>query len=236
VAVSSHDARELARRLRKQFGLGDERLGSLAEVCEGLGLYLRVVDRDADGASLLADGFGVCVIGGRAAPGRRRFTAAHELGHHALGDAYSTDVGVAASRDEREQLIDGFAAEFLLPESVLRTHWVERDEPRRKLVAIAGLYRVSWSVAVGTAHRLGLLDDSERGRLAAETPRRGDFLAVLGADPAEDLVVGEAGPAWRRAVLTGWQRGLFTAGRTVELLAGTLKPEDLPDRLGQPEP
>ncbi|MEU7616087.1 ImmA/IrrE family metallo-endopeptidase [Micromonospora rifamycinica] len=35
-------------------------------------------------------------------PGRRRATAAHELGHLIIGDEYSTDLGVSTSRAARE--------------------------------------------------------------------------------------------------------------------------------------
>jgi hypothetical protein len=62
-------------------------LDDLVDFCAEWGRYLLVVDRDGDGASAQVDdvpGIGAAVVGGRADPGRRRFTAAHELGHHIL--------------------------------------------------------------------------------------------------------------------------------------------------------
>lgn len=131
----------------------------MAGVAERLGLYLTVVDLDVDGASLSAGAWGAAVIGGgaRVEPGRRRMTAAHELGHHVLGDEYSSDVGVAASRDERETVVQAFAAELLLPASVVQARLASCDDAAQHavLVALAGEYRVSWSVAVTTAEQAG---------------------------------------------------------------------------------
>jgi len=61
----------------------------------------------------------VAVVSRRGDPGRRRATAAHELGHLVIGDEYSSDLGVHASRGDREALLDTFAAELLLPSQVL---------------------------------------------------------------------------------------------------------------------
>jgi hypothetical protein len=47
----------------------------------------------------------VAVVSRRGDPGRRRATAAHELGHLVIGDEYSSDLGVHASRGDREALL-----------------------------------------------------------------------------------------------------------------------------------
>jgi Zn-dependent peptidase ImmA (M78 family)/transcriptional regulator with XRE-family HTH domain len=235
-AATPQEARELAGRARDRLAVDAVGpVGSMTEVCEAFGLFVLVVDRDADGASLRTDGFGVAVIGGRTQPGRRRFTAAHELGHHLLGDAYHSDVGVAASLDEREQVINAFAAELLLPEAAVRAVAADGDV-RDRLVVLAGSYRVSWSVVVAAARRGGLLQPGESQRLRAATPRRGEFLALLASEPAEDLRLGEVGPVWRKAVLAGWQQGVLTAARAVELLHGEISVEDLPERIQRAAP
>lgn len=226
-------ARELASRIRASARIGSEPIESMPSLAESFGLYLTVCDRDVEGASLIHDGFGVAVIGGHAPPGRRRFTAAHELGHHLQQDVYHSDAGVASSRDDREALIDAFAAELLLPEAAIRAAWPAQS-PRQALVLLAGRYRVSWSVVVDSCLRLGLITQPESQRLRAETPVRGDFLAVLGYEPVQDLVVGETGPAWRRAVLAAWQQAIITADRAVELLRGAITPDDLPSRETMP--
>ncbi len=229
-------ARELAQSIRRRARIDLEPVGSMAELAELLGLYLTVVDRDVEGASLLLDGYGVAVVGGQAPPGRRRFTAAHELGHHVLQDAYHTDVGVAASVDDRERVIDAFASALLLPDDALTARWqsIGGDDARTRLIAVSGSYRVSWSVTVAAAHRLGLIDAAERQSLRASTPVRGDFLSVLGREPEPDLVIGETGPDWRRAVLAGWREGRLNSARVAELLHQPLTAEDLPSQETMP--
>ena len=225
-------AEALAREARVRLGV-DGPMPALADVCERFGLYLLVVDRDADGASMLLDELddvGVSVIGGRADAGRRRSTAAHELGHHLFGDAYSSDVGVSA--DGRERVIDAFARAFLLPATALTQDWpTDADQHWPTLVRAAGTYRVSWGLVVQRARDLGLIDAAEKRLLDARTPVRGDFFAQLGTAPAEDLTVGTTGGAWKRAVLAAYRRSLITGARALELLHGAVRgPEDLPSR------
>lgn len=61
----------------------------------------------------------------RSLPGwhRLREPAAHEPALYLLGDEYQSDVGGAASRDERERPIDAFAAELLRPQQAARGRW-----------------------------------------------------------------------------------------------------------------
>ncbi|MFD4198742.1 ImmA/IrrE family metallo-endopeptidase [Amycolatopsis thermoflava] len=109
--------------MREHLGLGVGLIDTMMSVCERAGQFLLVTELTGDGASLTDDGLAVAVVNSAADPGRRRATAAHELGHLVLGDEYSTDLGVAASREDRERAIDAFAAELLLPVSVVSESW-----------------------------------------------------------------------------------------------------------------
>lgn len=232
-SVADQDqARDLAGRVRDWLSVGDTPLGPLAEVGERLTQLLLVVDIDADGASVQDDTFGVAVVGGRAEPGRRRVTAAHEVGHHLLGDESSSDVGIAASRDDREQLVEAFAAELLLPRSAVEREVEGRsgDALRVRLIEVAGRWRTSWSLAVSTASAVLSLPGDERRRLLSTDPTRAEFISVLGESPLPDLGVGETGPAWRRAVLAAFGAGDISGARAVELLHGLVTEDDLPDR------
>lgn len=228
------DALHLARDARARLGKPREPLGPLATEAERFGLYLKVLDEGTAGASLqLAEGLGVAVIGGGSDPGRRRTTAAHELGHHLFGDRYNTDVGVAASDQERERLIDQFAAELLLPEDVLVGRITPSrpfDTLRSDVVALAGEYRLSWTTAINCARWAGVLDHALAQRLRARAPLRGDFLSSIGYEPQEDLTAGTTGAGWRRAVLAAWSDDLITEDRTVDLLNGAIGREELPAR------
>ena len=232
--ASREEAAALARRARRSIGQESGPLGPMADIAEQFGLYLAVIDADVEGASLWTDGYGVALLGGAAEPGRRRFTAAHELGHHLLQDAYHSDVGIAASRDEREGLIDAFASEFLLPSADLRSVIAaERTWDRAALVQLSGEYRVSWSVALASAQRAALITSDELDRLRADQPLRGDFVRIVGREPLPDLTPGTTGAAWKRAVLHAYEDGAITRERAVELLRGALSVQDLPSPDGR---
>ncbi|AYY14979.1 ImmA/IrrE family metallo-endopeptidase [Actinobacteria bacterium YIM 96077] len=238
IRVTDHDAaRALAHAARRASETGDAPLASLTDVSETFGLYLLVLDLPGDGASLqLEQGLGVGVIG-QATPGRRRFAAAHELGHHLLGDEYQSDIGVAVSRSEREDLIDTFAREFLLPSDVVYHEWASmHGGNRERLIRLAARYRVSWRVAVNTARRVDVISDEEARTLRADTPQRGDLLAVCGYEPVEDLLPSQTGPAWRRAVLAAYRDATITPARTIELLHSAIDEQDLPNRQVQDRP
>jgi Zn-dependent peptidase ImmA (M78 family) len=222
---------ELARDVRRQIGITSGPLGPLAEVGELFGLYISVVDRDVSGASLqMEPGFGVAVIGGHAQPGRRRWTAAHEIGHHLTGDAYHSDVGVAASDAEKEKVIDAFVGEFLLPTDDVRAAWsgAAQAEPYSQLVRIAAEYRLSWSSTIASASRADVIDRRDVQGLRARTPTRGDFLEIVGYEPLADLTPGTTGPGWKRAVFAAWRNGRISAERAVQLVQYTLTVGDLP--------
>lgn len=229
-AATPAEARALARRVRTALGAAGP-LGDMAAVCETFALYVLPVDRDAEGASLRSDRYGVAVIGAKRESGRRRWTAAHELGHHLLGDAYHSDVGVAASEREREAVVDAFAGELLLPDAAIEAAWsAGPEDPRTRLTRLAGRYRLSWTATVLAAARVGVLDGNQARGLRADTATRGDFQEVLGAEPPVDLKLGETGPAWQAAVLAAWRAAAITAPRAVELLHGRLGPDELPRR------
>lgn len=232
------DLVELAVAARGAIGCPSGPLGPLADVLERFGLYLTVADDVAEGASLLKEGYGVAVISGELAPGRRRWTAVHELGHHLLQDEYHNDAGVAAGRDEREQLIDRFTEEFLLPTEDVTSAWKavrEGKAPRSVLLDLAAGYRLSWTAVVNRARRLGFIDAGQARREKADIPQRGDFLALHGTQPVPDLETGTTGFQWRKAALAAWSRGDITAPRTVELLYGAIGEDELPSRNLQDE-
>ncbi|SEO18841.1 helix-turn-helix domain-containing protein [Actinacidiphila rubida] len=230
---ASPEPHSLARAARAAAGVPDGPLGPLADVLESFGLYVTVVEESGEGASLLQDGYGVAVVSGEPQPGRRRWTAAHELGHHLLQDEYHSDAGVAAGRDEREQLIDRFAEEFLLPADDLRSAWAETEagqSPRAVLLDIAALYRMSWSAVVNRARHLGLVDGTDARRYKADIPQRGDFLAAHGRQPVPDLEAGATGAQWRKAAIAAWTAGAVTGPRAVELVYDAIGVDELPSR------
>ncbi|WP_298806935.1 XRE family transcriptional regulator [uncultured Pseudokineococcus sp.] len=228
VVTTSNEAQAAAQAVRQRLGLGLDPLPPVADVAEDLGLFLLVADEEVEGASLDEGRWGAAVVGGRAAPGRRRSTAAHELAHHVLGDAYASDLPVSTSTDAREQLVDTVASALLLPEDVVRLALDgagTTSERRAALVMIAARYRVSWTTALAAArHALPATEE----RHLRPSPTRGEIMKVTGRDVEEDLQPGATGPRYTSAVLAAYSSGAVTADGALRLLHGRLQRDDLP--------
>lgn len=215
---SREEAQDLARRAREHLEAGDGFLGDMTDVASRLGLWARTTRAQIDGRSLTPEsGLGVAVVGEGLEPGRRRATLAHEIGHHLAGDTYEASGHYAAPR-EAEARIDAFAAEFLLPEAVVRRAWDENPS-RDALVRMAGEYRVSWSLLVRVAQGAGLDLASID---TATTPVDADFYRVLGARPQEDIVPPGLPRAWIRACARAVERQLIAPRRAAEMTLGVL--------------
>lgn len=235
-------AREAALACRERLGAGLGPLGPIIDVCERLGLLVLVTGVSTEGASLADGDLAVALVADRQEPGRRRATAAHELGHQVLGDEYSADLGVAASRDDRECVIDVFAAELLLPTAAVEAAWpaqAEEADGRSAAVRLAATYRVSWSLLLRQLHRCGVLQPGWRARWSAKPPTRAELLDASGWDqePQEDLPRGQVPPRYASGVFDAYRAGKFTSARAVELLHGWVSEDDLPEQdLPDPSP
>ncbi len=222
-------ARELALWVRKQFGMNLEAIESLAELCERAGQYVLVTYVPGEGASVVEGDVAVAVVSLEGDPGRRRATAAHELGHLVIGDEYSSDLGVHASRADREALLDAFAAELLLPSRVLtEERGASEAISRDQLIGLAARYRTSWSLAIRQAAHAGVLSPQARRDWVRSTPTRSEFMEAVGWAPQPDLEAIRVPPRYAHAVMEAWRRGLLTATRAVELMHGQISAADLP--------
>lgn len=228
--TSEDDARAAARWLRTAHGVGNDPIGSMLEFCERSGQYVLITEVPGDGTSLIDGDLAVAVVNHQTDPGRRRATAAHELGHSVLGDEYSSDLDVHLSRQDRESVINAFAAELLLPTAAFDRMGDRSALTRDKLVRLAAEYRVSWSLALRQAALAGWLDSATSRRWRQQTPTRAEFLDAVGWPPQPDLSVTRVPPGYSHAVMEAWWRGLVTSNRAVESLHGTISLEDLPAR------
>lgn len=229
VVNSEAAARELALWVREQLDAGSEPINSLVELCERAGQYILVADVPGEGSSVVDGDVAVAVVSRRGDPGRRRATAAHELGHLVIGDEYSSDLGVHVSRGEREALLDAFAAELLLPSRVLtRERGTAESITRDQLIGLAARYRTSWSLAIRQAAQAGVLSGQARRDWGRSSPTRSEFLEALGWAPQPDLEAVRVPPHYADAVMAAWRNGALTAARAVELLHGQITESDLP--------
>ncbi len=225
------DAEDLARGVRTEAGRLEGPLLDLQSVTESLGLlgFSLALGADAGDAAYVEVGnLGVAVINGTTDPGRRRFSLAHELGHHLTGDAYEPSPRLGASDTER--MFNAFAAYLLMPRSSVLSIWDEFSAQSQRLAAIAVAVRfsVSWTAACNQLRDLELIDSRERERLLENDLRRGE-LFEFGERFAVELDPPSVPPAYARAVVSAYRRGQLTAARTVELLHHSVDETDLPE-------
>jgi Zn-dependent peptidase ImmA (M78 family)/DNA-binding XRE family transcriptional regulator len=229
--ASFEDAENLARSVRAEAGQPDGPLLDLQSVAENLGLlgFSLALGPDAGDAAYVEVGtFGVAVINGTTDPGRRRFSLAHELGHHLTGDAYEPSPRLGALDSER--MFNAFAAHLLMPRSSVLSIWDEfaARSPRLAAIAVAVRFSVSWTAACNQLKNLDLIDSRERERLLADDLRRGE-LFEFGERFAVELDPPSVPPGYARAVVSAYRKGQLTAARTVELLHRSVGEADLPE-------
>jgi transcriptional regulator with XRE-family HTH domain/Zn-dependent peptidase ImmA (M78 family) len=218
------DARNVALKVRLDANLALEPIPTLMDLCEHAGQFVLVSDLPGDGASMLVDDeLAVAVVSRSGNPGRRRATAAHELGHMVLGDPYSNDIGVHASLRDREAVVDAFAAELLLPSEV-----VAKVNSRQDLVELAARYRTSWSLATRQAQLVEVVDAAEARRWRHRTPTKAELMDAVGWAPQPDLDSVRVPRSYAKAVMEAWKRDMLTPSRAVELMHGQLVESDLP--------
>ncbi|KXK58348.1 DNA-binding protein [Micromonospora rosaria] len=226
--ASEDDARQAARWLRQRFGLGAEPIDSIMDVCERAGQWVLVTDLPGDGASLVEGDIAVAVVSTTGDPGRRRATAAHELGHLIVGDEYSADLGVSTSRAEREAVIDAFAAELLLPVQAFALTGDRATVSREKLVGYAARYRTSWLLALRQAEQAGMIDPATRRTWSQARPTHAEFMEALSWTPQPDLTSVRVPPAYAQAVMEALRNRRITRARAVELMHDQIVEADLP--------
>ncbi len=229
--VSFENAEDLARDVRAEAGRPEGPLLDLQSAAEGLGLlgFSIALGPDAGDAAYVEVGrLGVAVINGTADRGRRRFSLAHELGHHLTGDAYEPAPRIGSS--DAERMFNAFAAYLLMPRPSVLGIWDEFSGKSRRLaaIAIAVRFSVSWTAVCNQLTNLGLIDSGERDRLVGNDLRRGE-LFEFGERPAVELDPPSVPPSYARAVVSGYRNGQLTSARTVELLHFSVGEADLPD-------
>lgn len=232
---NAEDAEASAVAARELVGLSEGPVHGLQEHVENVGLFafsLALGPSVIDGGYVRVSDVGAAVVNGAADSGRRRFSLAHELGHHLFADEYSTDFAIGQARQDRERLINIFAVHFLMPRSDVMRRWEELRsagyDDRAAVVVIAAQYRVSWSAACTHIRNLGLIDRATFDRLSAHRPTRVDYIE-LRVDWIEELQPVAIPPGFARAVLGAYRRYKIGQDRAIELLRGTIAEAELPE-------
>ncbi|WP_245646043.1 helix-turn-helix domain-containing protein [Nocardiopsis trehalosi] len=232
-ATDARGAAQAAQWLRDELGLGRGPIDSVAKACEDAGQSVAAVALPSDGASLVDGDVAVSVVASDHPPGRRRSTAAHELGHMVLGDEFSSDLGVHASRDDREKVVEAFAAEFLLPAAEARraAHDGDPEARRSSLVRISATYRVSWGLAVTQLRRADAVSADEARRLRSRTPTDVEFRVAVGWKPQPDLSKVRVPPRYASAVVAALHADSITPARAVEMMRGQVSIDELTEEV-----
>lgn len=214
IIKSPKDAEDAANHLRNEWNLGYDPIPDVVEMLEDKGY--KVIDIDApkgfDGMKAVILDYKVIVLKKskdieKEDVVRKRFTALHELAHHAL--KFPDDI----SHKVEEALCHVFACAVLYPEDMARKelhkerfHFYEKE-----LIIIKERWGISFSAIFYHAHRLGILNDhvlkkfnigfrkrgyhlpnAEPGRFRSkEKPTRMERLVYLGL-AKEVLTINEA--------------------------------------------
>jgi Zn-dependent peptidase ImmA (M78 family)/DNA-binding XRE family transcriptional regulator len=230
--VSYEDAERAASETRARLGQGLGPLWDLTRVAESLGLFacsLRLEDRHVDGAYAVLDSAGVAVINGDFESGRRRFTLAHEIGHHVLQDKYADDRDVAGSTESRERLINAFAIHLLMPRATATECWKSLGAKQRvweRALRLGVHFGVSWTALCLQLETLGLVDERTHRALLRRPPVGADYLE-RGLDLRDDLHPPRVPPTYAAAVVKANGTRRIVRSRAVELLLGTIDEHDL---------
>lgn len=227
------DAERAARKARRFLNQPEGPLKNLLRAAELLGVVSASLDHHddkLDGSYVALDKGGIALINGGTPSGRRRFTLAHELGHHVLADSYSAEWIVAAEDEDRERLVSAFAIHFLMPRDSVVQRWAQlngRDDPRPAAIVLGAEFAVSWTAICAQLRNLKLISDGVRRSLAEQRPSKADLLE-LEVFIEEDLRPPSLSPGFSSAVVRAYRKHKLSRERAVELLRGTVEPQDLP--------
>jgi len=158
-AVAQAQGRQLAELARRELDLGSDALGDLATLMEqhfAVDVALSPMSSDVDGLCVHCGDLALILASSDFPDGHLRFTLAHELGHHLLGDprviieeAEHDMFGENAT----EWRVNAFAAYLLMPERGIRSalDWLGEspgDVSERAVVALMEHYGVSMAALV----------------------------------------------------------------------------------------
>ena len=141
----------------------------VGKLCQGMGIQVRYYEPvdSSDGYSAIIEGTPWIFVSDQATPERRRFTAAHELGHILLGHVgqYHLVNREPSGKDNPiEQAANVFASRLLAPACVLWALDVRTPEE------IAALCQISYQAAAFRSERMAIL--YERGKFMSSPLER----------------------------------------------------------------
>jgi Zn-dependent peptidase ImmA (M78 family) len=226
-----------ARRARDELGVGATAplpdLLKLVELGARLPVALLALPEGIAGAYGRKDGYAFIFISSAHPPTRRRFTLAHEFGHHVLRHAGMIDVEsdlAGDSRSPREQAANAFAAEFLVPSTAV-DRWCDAngagEVDLEAVVRLACFFNVSAEVAKNRFKSTRRIRKGQQLASIEAAIGRGDHLRLsrkLDCAPEGDSLDRIALGATRvpstmfANALTAYEAGLVSLDKAAEML------------------
>lgn len=163
---AQRQGKRLAERTRSALGLGLHELGDLPGLAErhfGVDVALSPLGTLADGLCVHGDNVALILASTDFSQGHVRFTLAHELGHHLLGDTRDIiDEGEhdMFADDQLERRVNAFAGHLLMPERGIQETlgWLSEGQVNeRSLVALMEQFGVSLAAMVYQLCVMGLI-------------------------------------------------------------------------------
>lgn len=175
-SAASRGAR-LAGEVRDALGLGRAPIADLGVLCErhfGLAVLAWPTGQAVSGLCAHGDGVALSFVSTSFPVGHQRFTAAHELAHHILGDPREVIIegDVFAVKTPAEQRANAFAASLLMPADGLREVVATRPVDAIVLAELMREFTVSYRALLFrlTDHAVRLLAQAQRDTWLQRTP------------------------------------------------------------------
>lgn len=200
------DPAEAARLVRMQWRLPVGPVRALTQWMEAAGCVMVAQDFDTDridGLSQWVAGIPVVLMNTTAPPDRLRLTLAHELGHLVM---HREEVV-----ENLEEQANAFAAEFLMPEAVIRSEL--HDLTLAKAASLKRVWWVSMQALIERAYQLGTLPAAKRTSLYKQLSARG----MRVREPYGEFIPREQ-PALTAAIATQLLRQGLGADEIAEML------------------
>jgi Zn-dependent peptidase ImmA (M78 family) len=196
--VTPEDAADIAR---KQLGVGaDSAIPDILGLIEDSGLAVFIInlpDGGIDGAYQIQRDTPFILINQNAPPVRKRFTLAHEYGHHRLDHGAQIDEYIGFDEQNQvEQQANAFAAAFLMSRSAVDAWWasyVTDQLDLEGLVRFSSRFGTSAMASCFRLANLGKIDDALMNRLCTAIGA-GEHLTLAtanGVTALEDSIVSE---------------------------------------------
>jgi transcriptional regulator with XRE-family HTH domain len=173
---ANRDGQELAERTRVLLGLGTAPIGNLADLAErhfGIDVECGPFGPGVSGMCVHSGPIALILANTALTTGHLRFTLAHELGHHLLGDPREVVIEDTLAGDTPvERRANAFAAHLLIPAGELRRIIAGRPISDEVLAELMQYFQVSLSSLVNHLATCTVIGFPQRQALLERPARR----------------------------------------------------------------